>query len=108
MPRTTQTKTFVYLCHVVAYSGMEANTAHYPGHHIKLGGMVSLGTDHTSSHIHSKREERYSTTNVEVKEPLGNRTRPIYPVGTKSVRIAVCGLFYDGQDLGPYYRATDE
>jgi hypothetical protein len=88
---------------------MEANTAHYLGLYIELGGMVSLWTDHTSSHIHSRREERYSTTNVEVKEPLGNRTRPIYPVGTKAtVRMAVCGLLYDGQYLGPYYRATDE
>lgn len=31
MPRTTQRKTLVNLCHVVAYSGIEANSAHYPG-----------------------------------------------------------------------------
>jgi len=78
-------------------------------HYIVLGGMVSLGTDHTSSHIHRRREEGHSRTNVEVTEPLGNRTRSIYPLGTKvTVRMAVCGLIYDGQYLGLYYRATDK
>jgi len=80
-----------------------------PRHYIELGGMVSLGTDHTSSHMHSRTEEGYSRTNVELTEPLGNRTRPIYHLGTKvTVRMPVCGLLYDGQYLGLYYRATDE
>jgi hypothetical protein len=61
-----------------------------PRHYIELGGMVSLGTDHMCSHIHSRREEGYSRANVEVTEPLWNRTRPIYPLRTKAtVRMAV-------------------
>jgi len=52
MPRTTQIKTSVYLCHVMAYSGMEANSAHY------LGTVVWFAQDGSHVQPYTQQERR--------------------------------------------------